>query len=160
MGHIFISYSHKDKKYVHRLQQALQDEGFEVWIDDRIDYGTEWPTIIQKHLDHCDAFVVVLTENAYKSKWVQNELTRAGRKGIPFFPLLLQGDPWLSVEATQYVDVRNGSLPQEDFYKRLQTVVPRKKNDDLISPQPQPKPKPLLHTPKWLKNTLIVTASL
>ena len=46
MGHIFISYSHKDKDYIHRLQDALQAEGFEVWIDDRIDFGDEWPMVI------------------------------------------------------------------------------------------------------------------
>jgi hypothetical protein len=125
MGHIFISYSHRDKDYVHSLQKALQKEGFEVWIDDRIDYGTEWPKVIQKHLDQCDAFIVVVSENAYESKWVQNELARAGRKKKPFFPLLLQGDPWLSVEATQYVDVTDGSLPDERFYQRLALVVPR-----------------------------------
>lgn len=123
MGHIFISYSHRDKDYVHKLQKALQKEGFDVWIDDRIDYGTEWPKVIQQHLDECDAFVVVVSENAYESKWVQNELARAGRKKKPFFPLLLQGDPWLSVEATQYVDVTGGSLPDEKFYQRLALVV-------------------------------------
>ena len=125
MGHIFISYSHRDKDYVHSLQKALQKEGFEVWIDDRIDYGAEWPKVIQKHLDECDAFIVVVSENAYESKWVQNELARAGRKKKPFFPLLLQGDPWLSVEATQYVDVTGGSLPDERFYQRLALVVSR-----------------------------------
>jgi hypothetical protein len=46
MGHIFISYSHKDKAYVHRLAEALQNENFDVWIDDRIDYGTRWPLVI------------------------------------------------------------------------------------------------------------------
>ena len=40
MAHIFISYSHKDKAYVHRLAETLQNENFDVWIDDRIDYGT------------------------------------------------------------------------------------------------------------------------
>lgn len=124
MGHIFISYSHRDKDYVHKLQGALQKDGFEVWIDDRIDYGTEWPKIIQKHLDECDAFIVVVSENAFESKWVQNEVARAGRKKKPIFPLLLQGDPWLSVEATQYVDVTGGSLPDEKFYQRLALVVP------------------------------------
>ena len=39
MGHIFISYSHKDKKYVENLEKKLLDEGFDVWIDHRIDYG-------------------------------------------------------------------------------------------------------------------------
>ena len=38
---------------------------------------------------------------------------------------MLQGDPWLSVEATQYVDVTNGSLPNEKFYQRLALVTPR-----------------------------------
>jgi hypothetical protein len=110
---VFISYSHRDNDYVHKLQKALQGEGFDVWIDDRIDYGTEWPKVIQKHLDECDAFIVVVSENAFESKWVQNEVARASRRKKPFFPLLLQGDPWLSVEATQYVDVTDGSLPNE-----------------------------------------------
>jgi formylglycine-generating enzyme required for sulfatase activity len=127
MSYIFISYSHKDKAYVHRLQQGLQHEGFEVWIDDRIDYGTEWPKVIQKRLDECDAFIVVVSENAYASKWVQNEVARAARKKKTVFPLLLQGDPWLSVEATQYFDVTNGSLPDEKFYQRLSSVVLRQK---------------------------------
>ena len=72
MGHIFISHSHKDTAYVHKLEKALQDEGFEVWIDDRIDYGKTWPLVIQNHLDECDAFIVVMTENSLLSDWVQN----------------------------------------------------------------------------------------
>jgi hypothetical protein len=138
MGHIFISYSHKDKKYVYKLQEALQQEGFKVWIDERIGYGTEWPRIIQQHLDECDAFIVVVTENAYESKWVQNEVARADRKGKPFFPLLLEGDPWLTVEATQYVDVRNGSLPNKEFMNRLATVTPRNVNENPVEPGPKP----------------------
>ncbi len=126
MGHIFISYSHKDKEYVHKLQEALLEKGFDAWVDDRIDYGTEWPKVVQDKLDGCDGFIVVVSENAYESTWVQNEVARAGRKGKPFFPLLLQGDPWLSVEATQYVNVTGGTLPPEKFYERLGTVTQRR----------------------------------
>jgi hypothetical protein len=91
----------------------------------------------------------VVTENAFESKWVQNEVTRADRKGKPFFPLLLQGDPWLSVEAVQYVDVKNGSLPPEKFYERLEKVTPRK-NVETNSPPflPDPAPKKRLKLPK------------
>lgn len=35
MSH-FISYSHTDKASVHKLTEALQREGFDVWIDDHI----------------------------------------------------------------------------------------------------------------------------
>ena len=134
MGHIFISYSHKDKVYVHRLQEALQDEGFDVWIDDRIDYGTRWPKVIQDQLDACDAFIVVVSENSYELEWVQNEVARAKRKGKPFFSLLLNGDLWLSVEVTQYVDVRNRKLPPPKFYERLAKFTLR----NIVSSLPKP----------------------
>ena len=123
MGHIFISYSHEDKDYVHKLQDDLKKEGFHVWIDDRIDYGDEWPIVIQDQLDACDAMILVASESSYRSKWVQKEVTRAQRIGKPFFPLLLSGTPWLSIESTQYVDVTDRNMPPEKFYERLAHVT-------------------------------------
>jgi hypothetical protein len=32
MGHIFISYSHKDTDYAHGLANNLQSIGFEIWM--------------------------------------------------------------------------------------------------------------------------------
>ncbi len=138
MGHIFISYSHKDKDYVHKLQNVLQNEGFEVWIDDRIDYGEEWPTEIELRLDQCEAFILVVSENAKKSKWVQNEVRRAERTGKPFFPLVLQGDPWLYIESIQWFDVKDGSVPDEKFFRRLANFATRRKSS--VERQYEPKP--------------------
>lgn len=132
MSHIFISYSHNDQEYADKLREALQNEGFEVWIDDRIDYGDEWPMIIQERLDACQAFILIASENSYKSKWVQKEVARAQRINKVFFPLLLSGQPWLTIESTQYVDVRNGFLPPERFYKRLAAISPRVRERTVI----------------------------
>jgi len=126
MKHIFISYSHKDTEYSHKLADLLREEGFEVWIDARLDYGSTWPQEIQKQLDSCSAFIIVMTPRAYASDWVQNELNRAKRLGKPIFPLLLEGDgPWLSVESTQFVDVTGGKMPDEKLFFALERVVPR-----------------------------------
>jgi hypothetical protein len=127
MGHIFISYSHKDGKYARKLAKALKQKGFDVWIDERIDYGTVWPKEIEKYLDECEAFIVVVSENSLESKWVQNEVTRAERKRKPIFPLLLRGEPWISIETTQYVDVRGGKLPPSKFYERLFSLLSKDK---------------------------------
>ena len=127
MSYIFISYSHKDKEYAHRLEKALKRRGFEVWLDDRIDYGSKWPKTIEERLDGCEALILIMTAHSYGSDWVQNELSRAKRKDKNLFPLLLEGDePWLSVEATQYVDVRDAKLPPTAFYDTLSKIVPRK----------------------------------
>jgi formylglycine-generating enzyme required for sulfatase activity len=145
MGHIFISYSHKDKDYVHRLYDALQAEGFEVWIDDRIHYGSEWPKVVTRNLDISDGVIVVLSNNSYESDMVQNEVTRAREKKKQIFPLLLDGENWLIVQAKQFVDVRDNSLPTENFYKRLASVTPR--NKPISSPAP-PLPREESKPPK------------
>ena len=124
MGHIFISYSHRDTDYAQRLANSLQSVGFNVWIDERLDYGSQWPHELQTRLDSCDAFILIMTSRSYASEWVQNELQRAKRKLKPIFPLLLEGDePWLSVESTQYYDVRGGSFPDERFHADLKQVT-------------------------------------
>ena len=124
MGHIFVSYSHKDTKYAHELAASLQSMGFEVWIDERLDYGAQWPQELQKQLDGCSAFILIMSRNSYASEWVQSELQRAKRKLKPIFPLLLDGDePWLSVESTQYYDVREAANPDPKFYSDLKKVL-------------------------------------
>jgi len=125
MGHIFVSYSHKDKDYVHRLADALQSEGFEVWIDDRIDYGTRWTRVIEDAVDSCDVFILVASENSHKSEWVQNELLRAQRKEKKIFPILLSGDSWISIESTQFFDAQTGVLPNQKFYSGLRNYLKR-----------------------------------
>jgi len=118
-GHIFISYSHKDRDYTHRLADEMERRNIPVWIDDRIDYGTRWPQVIQEKIDSCKAFALIMSDNARASDWVNNELTYAIGKGKKIFPLLLKGDTWLAVASIQYVNVRNRKLPGESFYNTL-----------------------------------------
>ena len=119
MSHLFVSYSHKDKEYVHKLADAVQADGFEVWIDDRIDFGTRWPLVIESAIDSCDSFILVASENSHASEWVQHELARAQRLHKQVFPLLLNGHPWISFESTQYFNVTDQSLPNQKFYAAL-----------------------------------------
>jgi CheY-like chemotaxis protein len=118
-GHVFISYSHKDTDFTHKLADEIERHNIPVWIDDRIDYGTRWPHVIQEKIDSCKAFVLIMSDNARASDWVNNELTYALSKGKKIYPLLLKGDIWLAVASIQYANVRNRKLPDESFYKTL-----------------------------------------
>lgn len=119
MPHIFISYSHRDSDYAYKLAEALDLEGFNVWIDKRIGYGASWPRVIQEQLDGCAVFIVIMTPRSYESDWVLNELLRAMARKKTIFPLLLEGETWLYVQARQYIDVREGQLPPTDFYETV-----------------------------------------
>ncbi len=124
MTKAFISYSHKDKEYAYKLADELARWGIEPWIDGRIDYGTQWPRVIEQNLNDCDSFILIMTPNSKGSDWVHNELTYAQSEKKQIFPLLLEGKTWLPVASIQHVDVRGGVLPPESFFKMLGGLVP------------------------------------
>jgi hypothetical protein len=135
MGHTFISYSHRDADYANQLTENLRASGFNVWIDTRLNYGSQWPRELQTQLDTCDVFILIMSAHSFESDWVQNELIRAKRKSKLIFPLLLEGDePWLSVETIQFYDVRGGKLPDNRFFSSLKDAVRTGQKDRTLRP--------------------------
>ncbi|WP_204140664.1 GUN4 domain-containing protein [Halomicronema sp. CCY15110] len=126
MSFIFISYSRHDQAYVSTLVQALQSHRLPIWIDDRIDYGSTWPKVIQNHLKQSSVFLVVMSPQSEDSHWVQCELSLALKLKKPIFPLLLEGELWLSVAAIQTVDVMDGKLPPDHFFETIRGYFPGK----------------------------------
>jgi formylglycine-generating enzyme required for sulfatase activity len=131
MSHIFISYSKHNTIYARELADHLLREGFDVWIDDRIDYGEDWWGTIVQAIRDSGAFIVIMSPESDQSRWVQREVTIADELRKPVFPLLLAGDllssqHWSMFVRTQYVDVRTKTLPPGTFYERLAYHAPRK----------------------------------
>jgi formylglycine-generating enzyme required for sulfatase activity len=123
MAQVFISYSHKDSSYAHQLADNLLNWGIEAWIDDRIDYGTSWPRVIQENLDACPVVIIILSTNSYNSDWVLSELSYAQAKKKDIFPILLEGENWVSLSSIQYIDARDKSLPKNEFFIHLQRTL-------------------------------------
>jgi hypothetical protein len=128
MSHIFISYSKKNQPYARKLAAYLLEHGFDIWIDDRIEYGENWWRAIVRAIRTSAACVVVMTPDSEQSTWVEREVALAERQGKHMFPLLLAGENWPLFVLTQYVDVTDGALPGLDFIERLAAVVPRKES--------------------------------
>ncbi len=124
MGHVFISYSHHDKEYAAALTEDLRQHGFDVWIDARIESGDRWWKAVTEALEASSAVVVLMSPKSDDSTWVERELLIAENDQKAVFPLLLKGEPLHLLVHLQYIDVRDGSLPGDDFYERLKEVVP------------------------------------
>lgn len=120
MGHIFISYSRKDEQYVNKLVEALENEGFDVWIDRELLTGDTWIQVINHKIDTCDAFVIVMTENSKESTWVRREVLYAIQEGKKIFPLLLQGKLWMYLQDFNFFKVINESIPDRKFFKDIE----------------------------------------
>src|SRR5258708_18571159 len=91
---IFISHSSKDDEFGRKLVRDLQDE-FEkvaVWYDSRggLHGGEEWWSKIVEELQARNVFILILSPDAMKSKWVMREFRIALNEDKFIVPLLYQ----------------------------------------------------------------------
>ncbi len=103
MTHVFISYSRRDSVYMRQLTEQLLSRGFNVWMDESVDYGEDWWRAISRAIREASAVIVIMTPESDKSRWVQREITLADELGKPTFPLLLEGDVLSSEHWTIFV---------------------------------------------------------
>jgi hypothetical protein len=120
---VFISYSRDDEAFVKRLIAHLRSAEVEVWHDGGIDYGDEWIPTIQRKIDTCAAFVVVMTPAAERSRWVRREINQAEQSDRPIMPLLLAGRVFFELSEKHYDDVRRQRLPSAEFVERIRGLV-------------------------------------
>jgi len=158
MAHIFISYSKKNKEYAYQLADYLEANGFRIWIDrTEIEYGVDWWDAIVAGLRGCGAFIVVMTPESKDSQWVKREVFLAEQQRKPMFPLLLNGENWELFVLTQYIDRRDGSLPDDDFLNRLGRHVTRSRG---CNPQPGSRPAATAVVPAYPRRPEIGRSSL
>lgn len=91
MGHIFVSYSKHDQEMVDRIVEAIEQAGFNVWIDrEEVKAGKTWRTQIVQAIDTCDAFVLMLSSNSAASDIVRREVDLAEGANRALVPILLE----------------------------------------------------------------------
>ena len=125
MTHVFISYSRKDQKYARKLADHIRNNGFDVWIDDHIDYGDRWWRTIEDAIQDSGAFAVVMSPSAKESEWVEREIIFALDIRKRIFPILLEGKRFPILASTQEIDVTDGKLPPSEFFEVLSGLLPR-----------------------------------
>jgi DivIVA domain-containing protein len=139
-GHIFISYSRRDRAYVEKLAAHLRGAGTPVWYDFQIVTGDRFAHVIQQNIELCAAFVVVLTGASATSEWVGREITYALKKRKPIFPLLLEECPdKIELINLHHENVIGGVLPDSALIDRLVS---------LAGANAQPAPPPVQAEPR------------
>lgn len=93
---VFISHSSKDKQFATWLSVDLANRGHKPWLDEwNIRAGESIPTKIGEGIEQCDFIIVVLSEHAVSSHWVEREWqakywTEVERNEVAVIPALLR----------------------------------------------------------------------
>jgi HEAT repeat protein len=90
MRHVFISYCHEDADFAQVLEDQLRQAGISVWKDLDLRAGDSWHAEIEGAIKGAAAVVVVLSERARASEYVNFEWAFAVGAGVPVLPLLLK----------------------------------------------------------------------
>jgi CheY-like chemotaxis protein len=121
---IFLSYCREDNSVMTQVRDYLNRNQLTVWTDEGIKPGTaSWKLAIEDAIKKADCVVVVLSPDAYNSKWVRAEMDFAEAQGKLIFPILARGTEKDSVpmgfNAAQRIDIRG----KEDFQTELRYLV-------------------------------------
>ena len=132
---IFLSHSSKDNDFAGKLYKLLYKSGFNVWYDNQsLLLGTKLDGILD-NLKLSQFVIVVWTENAEKSQWVNNETKTGllndktvivvrldGKTDYPYGLKELKNIKWL--------DCPNGNLKSKDFFHILASIYGTSENTE------------------------------
>jgi len=105
----FLSYSRVNKDFAIRLAKELKSEGFDIWLDQLdIPAGSRWDVEVERALEECEIFMIIMTPAAIASENVRDEIGYAIDNGKRFLPVLLENcNVPLRLRRFQYVDFTN-----------------------------------------------------
>ena len=98
---IFISYSRKNKLFVRKLNDAIDENGIDAWVDwEGIPLSSDWMAEITAAIEASDAFVFVISPDSLNSKICMDELELGIKYNKKIIPVLYS-DPEKKQQCTQ-----------------------------------------------------------
>src|SRR5260221_4546605 len=117
---VFVSYSHKDQKYLERLQVHLKDlerKGIiDLWSDTKIIPGTNWREEIKRAIESATIGVLLVSADFLASQFIAEDelpplLKVARTRGTVILPVILSPCQFDASPLSQFQAVNNPSKP-------------------------------------------------
>lgn len=115
--YVFISYAHKDASIVIPCIEAMKQKNINVWYDEGIQAGSEWPEYIAEKVVSCTKFVLFISRAYLESQNCKRELNFAISKKKDLLSVFIE-----DVELSPGVEMQLGTY-QSIFKNRFANDV-------------------------------------
>ncbi len=124
-NHVFICYAREDQAFTLALASCLKERGIPIWLDRwSIQPGEDWDQAIDKALDDCAQFLIVLSPQALTSREVRGELRSALDADKPILPIVYQTCQLpRQLRTVQYVDFTSRGPEAETALKEVERTL-------------------------------------
>jgi chromosome partitioning protein len=134
MSHAFISYSRKDALRRDQILRLFDANGLSRWVDlTGAQAGDRLTPALEQAIDECSCFVLLLTGDANRSRWVRFEVERAVAAGKPILIVAFGGATPSRYFPALLRDLVRVDVPRNFSPRRQQEVVSRAKR--LMTPE-------------------------
>jgi hypothetical protein len=89
MADIFISYARADREIAKVFADAFAAQGWSVWWDPEISYGTQFDKVIEQEIAQAKCVVVLWSKRSVESSWVRTEASDGNQRSI-LFPIRIE----------------------------------------------------------------------
>ena len=127
-GSAFISYSRKDKAFVQKLNDGLDNAGIQAWVDwEGIELASDWMQTITAAIQSHDAFIFVISPDSIKSQVCAQELELGLKLNKKLIPVLYR-EPTKTqkmhekLAATNWVYMRKDDNFEETLPKLVESI--------------------------------------
>lgn len=91
MADIFISYARADRAIAKTFADAFIANGWTVWWDPDIAYGTQFDKVIETEIGRAKCVIALWSKRSVDSQWVRSEASEANQRGI-LVPIRIEAD--------------------------------------------------------------------
>jgi hypothetical protein len=123
---VFLSYASEDQEMADKLQNALEDEGLQVWIDQKDILLGNWKERVIDGLNHSRAVVFLLTEHSLASDSVRKEISFATDNGVAIIPVQFahfKHEDFPNWYAFDYKDLHRHQIDPDHYSEGVKRLV-------------------------------------
>lgn len=126
-AYAFISYAHKDEDIVLPVLSGLYGGGLNLWFDDGIIAGSEWPEYLAEHIEKSAIVIAFISANSASSEYCKREIHFALKKGIQLIAVYIDDaklSSGLEMQLAPMQGVKRKKFDSDDDMVRSMLEIP------------------------------------